>query len=115
MLPFKKKKKLMQKYRLHMRKVNQALHNDDDTPPSSSLPNESNILRTEFDGSLNPTYFDQDGCTEYSLPKDDLSSGSDCMLGERNNYSPQGFQDFRWDSDKQASETTYLWNFEADE
>lgn len=110
-------KKLMQKYRLHLRKLNQTLHKDD-TPSPSSHPNESNILRTEFNSSLNSTYFDQDGCleiTDYSLPKDDISSGSDCMLGERNNYSPQGFQDFRWDSEKQGSETTYLWNFEADE
>ena len=73
----------MQKYRLHLRKLNQTLHKDD-TPSPSSHPNESNILRTEFNSSLNSTYFDQDGCleiTDYSLPKDDISSGSDCMLG----------------------------------
>jgi predicted NAD/FAD-dependent oxidoreductase len=48
-------------------------------------------------------------------PKDDLSSGSDWMHGERNNYSPESFQDFRWVSDKQACDSdTYLWNFEAE-
>lgn len=100
----------MQKYRLHLRKLNQTLLKDD-TPSSSSHPNDSNILRTEFESDLNSTYFDQDGCleiTKYSLPKDDLSSGSACMMGERSNYSPQGFQDFKWDSEKEGSETTYL-------
>jgi two-component response regulator (ARR-B family) len=53
--------------------------------------------------------------TDYSLPMDGgVSSGSDCMLGERNNYSPEGFHNFRWDPDKQGSETTYLWNFEVE-
>ena len=109
--------KLMQKYRLHLRNSTQTLHKDD-TPSSSSYPNnESSILRTQLNSSSNSLYFDQDGCmeiTDYSLPKDDLSSGSECILGERNNYSPECFQDFRWDSDKQGSETTYLWNFEAE-
>ncbi|KAG2548648.1 two-component response regulator EHD1-like [Panicum virgatum] len=107
----------LQKYRLHLRNSTQTLHKDD-TPSSSSYPNnESSILRTQLNSSSNSLYFDQDGCmeiTDYSLPKDDLSSGSECILGERNNYSPECFQDFRWDSDKQGSETTYLWNFEAE-
>ncbi|KAL6643133.1 hypothetical protein ACP70R_021314 [Stipagrostis hirtigluma subsp. patula] len=104
----------LQKYRLHMRKSPQSLRKDHATS-SSSHPIESNILKTQFNRSPSSVYFDQDGCmeiTDYSLPRDDLSSGSDCMLGEQNNYSPGGFQDFRWDSDKQASET-YLWNFEG--
>ncbi|CAL4925302.1 unnamed protein product [Urochloa decumbens] len=109
----------LQKYRLHLRNSTQTLHKDD-TPSSSShpSPNESSILRTQLNNSSSDSlYIDQDGCmeiTDYSLPRDDLSSGSNCMLGERNNYSPEGFQDFRWDPDKQGSETTYLWNFEAE-
>ncbi|XP_025797975.1 two-component response regulator EHD1-like isoform X2 [Panicum hallii] len=108
----------LQKYRLHLRNSTQALHKDD-RPSSSGYPNnESSILRTQLNSSSNSLYFDQDGCmeiTDYSLPKDDLSSGSECILGERNNYSPECFQDFRWDSEKQGSETTtYLWNFEAE-
>ncbi|KAJ1295295.1 hypothetical protein BS78_01G212800 [Paspalum vaginatum] len=107
----------LQKYRLRQRKLTQLLHKDD-VPSSSNNPNESTILRTQFNSSPGSMYFDQDECmeiTEYSLPKDALSSSSNCMLGEGNNYSPGGFQDFRWASDKQGSETTYLWNFEADE
>ncbi|CAL4942203.1 unnamed protein product [Urochloa decumbens] len=112
----------LQKYRLHLiRNSTQTLHKDD-TPSSSShpSPNESSILRTQLNSSADSLYIDidRDGCmeiTDYSLPRDDLSSGSNCMLGERNNYSPEGFQDFRWDpADKQGSETTYLWNFEAE-
>ncbi|XP_062201302.1 two-component response regulator EHD1-like [Phragmites australis] len=105
----------LQKYRLHLRKSTQTLRKYDPTS-SSSHPNKSNILKTQLNRSSNSMYFDQDGCmeiTDYSLPKDDLSSGLDCMLGERSNYSPEGFQDFRWDSDKQPSETD-LWNFEAE-
>nr|TKV93517.1 hypothetical protein SEVIR_9G230500v2 [Setaria viridis] len=106
----------LQKYRLHQRNSSQRLHKDG-APSSSS--HESSILRTQLNTSSNSLYFDQDGCmeiTDYSLPMDDLSSGLDCMLGERerNNYSPEGFQNFRWDPDKQGYETTYLWNFEAE-
>ncbi|CAN6310894.1 unnamed protein product [Urochloa humidicola] len=109
----------LQKYRLHLRNSTQTLHKDS-TPSSSShpSPNESSIiLRTQLNGSSDSLYIDQDGCMEiadYSLTRDDLSSGSNCMLGERNNYSPEGFQDFRWDPDKHGSETTYLWNSEAE-
>jgi hypothetical protein len=107
---------LIQKYRLHLKRSTQTLHKDD-TTSSSSHPHESNNLKTQlFNHSLNSVYLDGDGCmeiTDYSLPKDDLSSSSDCMLGEQNNYSPEGFQDFRWVSDKQAYDT-YLWNFEAE-
>jgi hypothetical protein len=107
---------LIQKYRLHLKRSNQTLHKDDATS-SSSHPHESNNLKTQlFNNSLNSVYLDGDGCmeiTDYSLPKDDLSSGSDCVMGEQNNYSPEGFQDFRWVSHKQAYDT-YLWNFEAE-
>nr|CAB3499461.1 unnamed protein product [Digitaria exilis] len=107
----------LQKYRLHLRNSTQTLHKGG-APSSSSHPNnESSILGTQVNSPPNSLYFDQDGCmeiTDYSLPKDDISSGSDCMLGELNSYSPECFQDdFRWDSEKQGSETTYLWNFEA--
>ncbi|OEL27976.1 Two-component response regulator EHD1 [Dichanthelium oligosanthes] len=106
----------MQKYRLHIRNSTQTLHKDD-APSSSSHSNGSSIHRTQVNSSSNSLYFDQDGCmeiTDYSLPKDDLSIGSECILGERNNYSPECFQDFGWDADKQGSETTFLWNFEAE-
>ncbi|KAF8723018.1 hypothetical protein HU200_022165 [Digitaria exilis] len=106
----------LQKYRLHLRNSTQTLHKED-APSSSSHPNESSIVRTQLNSPSNSLYFNQDGCmeiTDYSLPKDDLSSGSNCMLAERNSYSPECFEDFRWDSEKQGSETTYLWNFEAE-
>uniref|UniRef100_J3N376 HTH myb-type domain-containing protein n=2 Tax=Oryza brachyantha TaxID=4533 RepID=J3N376_ORYBR len=57
--------------------------------------------------------FDQDGCmeiTDYSLPKDDLSSGSECMLEERKDYPSEDLQDLQWDSDKQEYGPC-LWNF----
>jgi hypothetical protein len=99
-----------------LKRSTQTLHKDD-TTSSSSHPHESNNLKTQlFNNSLNSVYLDGDGCmeiTDYSLPKDDLSSGTDCMMGEQNNYSPEGFQDFRWVSHKQAYDT-YLWNFEAE-
>ncbi|KAL6839337.1 hypothetical protein ACP4OV_030834 [Aristida adscensionis] len=105
----------LQKYRLHLRKSTQTMCKDGATSSPSHV-DQSSILNTEFNRPSSSMYFDQDGCmeiTDYSLPRDDLSSGSECMLGDRNNYSPEGFQDFRWDSDKQASET-YLWNFEGE-
>ncbi|XP_062206174.1 uncharacterized protein LOC133908067 [Phragmites australis] len=79
---FQKGVSLIHKYWLHLRKSTQTLRKDDATS-SSSHPNESNILITRFNRSSNSRDFDQDGCmeiTDYSLPKDDLSNGSDCML-----------------------------------
>lgn len=104
----------LQKYRMHLRKSTPTMPKGGETP-SSSDGNRSNIPKIR-NRSSRSRGFDQDGCmeiTDYSLPKDDLSSGSECMLGEQNNYSQDDFNDFTWDSDKQASES-YLWNFEAE-
>jgi hypothetical protein len=111
----------IQKYRLHLRKSTQILHKDD-AASSSSHQHESNNLETQllFRHSPNSVYLDQEmdtwGSRSTISPKDHLSSGFDCMLvGERNNYSPEGFPDFRWVSDKQACDSdAYLWNFEAE-
>ncbi|KAL5224593.1 hypothetical protein ABZP36_011232 [Zizania latifolia] len=95
----------LQKYRMHLKKSICTKRKDEATM-SSSLKTQNHSSRSK--------YFDQDGCMEftgaYSLPKDDLSSGSECMLGERNDYVSKGFEDFRWDSDKQAHESCF-WNF----
>ncbi|GJM84729.1 hypothetical protein PR202_ga00428 [Eleusine coracana subsp. coracana] len=75
----------LQKYRLHQRKSTQTLCKDDAASSSSHPTHEPNDPKTQlFNHSSNSVYLDEDGCmeiTDYSLPMDDLSSGSDCMLG----------------------------------
>ncbi|KAG8091843.1 hypothetical protein GUJ93_ZPchr0012g20332 [Zizania palustris] len=82
----------LQKYRMHLKKSISTNKRKDEATVSSSLKTQNHSSRSK--------YVDQDGCMEftgaYSLPKDDLSSGSECiyMLGERNDYVSKGFDDF---------------------
>uniref|UniRef100_A0A0D9XKD0 HTH myb-type domain-containing protein n=1 Tax=Leersia perrieri TaxID=77586 RepID=A0A0D9XKD0_9ORYZ len=95
----------LQKYRLHLKKSIPSTSRDGTTLPSTALNTQNHPSRSK--------YFDQDVCmeiTDYSLPKDDLSSGSECKLEEQNDYSLEDFQDFRWDSDKQEYGPCF-WNF----
>ncbi|KAF0929809.1 hypothetical protein E2562_025947 [Oryza meyeriana var. granulata] len=95
----------LQKYRMHLKKSIPTTSRDGATLSSTPLKTQDHSSRSE--------YFDQEGCmeiTEYSLPKDYLSSGSECMLEEQNDYSSEGLQDFRWGSDKQEY-GPFFWNF----
>uniref|UniRef100_A0A0E0M8E4 Ehd1 n=1 Tax=Oryza punctata TaxID=4537 RepID=A0A0E0M8E4_ORYPU len=97
----------LQKYRTHMKRSIATTSKYVSTLPSSTALNKTQ------NHSSKSKCFDQDGCmeiTDYSLPRDDLSSGSECMLEEQNGYSSEGFQDFQWDSDKQEYGPCF-WNF----
>ncbi|KAB8112907.1 hypothetical protein EE612_051704 [Oryza sativa] len=97
----------------HLQKYRMQLKKSIPTTSKHGVTLSSTALDKTQDHPSRSQYFNQDGCMEimdYSLPRDDLSSGSECMLEKLNDYSSEGFQDFRWDSDKQEYGPCF-WNF----